>query len=172
MPRSLIDDAFDHHGWATACLLDACLGLTPAQLAATVPGAYGSILATLRHFVGGDHYFLAMLNEEPEPRLDTTSMGVKELRATADANAAGWRALLGRQLDPDTAIRDVDDEGWTRDAPPGIRLAQALDHASEHRGQVCTVLTALGLEPPDLSAWRFGAESGRMTDVPPASAGS
>jgi uncharacterized damage-inducible protein DinB len=46
--RSLLDDAFAHHAWATTRLIDACLRLTPEQLATGVPGTYGSILETLR----------------------------------------------------------------------------------------------------------------------------
>ncbi len=46
--------------------------------------------------------------------------------------------------------------------PAGIVLAQTLHHGNVHREQVCNVLTAQGLEPPDLSAWAFGYASGRM----------
>ncbi|MCY7419541.1 MAG: hypothetical protein LH650_13840, partial [Chloroflexi bacterium] len=50
MNGALLRDAFGHHVWATLTLLDACARLTPEQLATTVPGTYGRILATLRHF--------------------------------------------------------------------------------------------------------------------------
>jgi hypothetical protein len=39
-------------------------------------------------------------------------------------------------------------------------LVQAIHHGNVHREQVSHVLTALGLEPPDTSGWRFGRESG------------
>jgi hypothetical protein len=43
---------------------------------------------------------------------------------------------------------DVDEtDGYERDAPVGIRLAQALPHGTGHRSQICTALTSLGLEP-------------------------
>jgi len=54
MSPSLLDDAFAHHVWATLRLIDTCLLLTREQLDADVPGTYGSILETMRHFVGGD----------------------------------------------------------------------------------------------------------------------
>ncbi len=40
-------------------------------------------------------------------------------------------------------------------APLGIRLAQVLDHGT-HRSQICTALTTLGVEPPDIDVWDFG----------------
>jgi uncharacterized damage-inducible protein DinB len=59
MSGSPLDDAFAHHIWASLRLIDACLTLTPEQLDAPVPGTYGSILETMRHFVGGDSYYLS-----------------------------------------------------------------------------------------------------------------
>lgn len=38
MSRSLVDDAFAHHVWATVRLIDAGLSLTPEHLDAAVPG--------------------------------------------------------------------------------------------------------------------------------------
>jgi hypothetical protein len=42
----LLDDAFNHHVWATIRLIDACAELDPARLEPSVPGTYGSILNT------------------------------------------------------------------------------------------------------------------------------
>ena len=50
MSGSLLDDAFAHHVWASLRLIDTCLVLTPEQLNAPVPGTYGSILETMRHW--------------------------------------------------------------------------------------------------------------------------
>ena len=52
MTKSLLDDAFGHHVWATLTIIDTCSALTPEQLETTVPGTYGSILDTVRHTVG------------------------------------------------------------------------------------------------------------------------
>jgi uncharacterized damage-inducible protein DinB len=43
----------------------------------------------------------------------------------------------------------------------GVFITQALHHGSEHRAQICTILGALGHEPPDVSAWGYGFASGR-----------
>ena len=49
-----------------------------------------------------------------------------------------------------------------------IRLAQALHHGTDHRSQMCTALTTLGVEPPAIDVWDFGAEDGRVFETPPA----
>ena len=47
---------------ATVTLIDACLKLDPGQLETSVPGTYGSILETMRHLVGADRSYLALLS--------------------------------------------------------------------------------------------------------------
>ena len=50
------------------------------------------------------------------------------------------------------------DEG-TNTIPAGIVIAVVLYHGSEHRGQICTILGALGHEPPDLTPWTYAFAS-------------
>ena len=168
MSRSILADAFAHHVWATLRLVDACVAISQEQLTARVPGTYGSILGTLRHLVGGDCYYLSMLNERTS-LIDEDRMGLPELRATMESNSSAWSAVLMQDLDPDAAIRDIDAQGYERYAPVGVRLAQALHHGSDHRSQICTALTCLGLEPPPIDVWAFGLENGRIVETGPAS---
>ncbi len=51
----------------------------------------------------------------------------------------------------------------------GIRLAQALHHGTDHRSQICTALTSLGVDPPSIDVWDFAALDGRLLEVPPPS---
>jgi uncharacterized damage-inducible protein DinB len=159
-----MDDAFDHHTWATLRLIDACADLSPEQLATTVPGTFGSILDTLRHTLDGDRYFLWMLDPERMPLVDVGTMGLLELRATMDANGQAWSRLLASGLDGATMVRDLDETGCQRDASIGLRLAQALHHGSDHRSQVCTALASLGIEPPWIDLWAFGEATGRVVE--------
>ena len=75
--------------------------------------------------------------------------------------------MLAEGRDPDTKIvahrRHGDAESH---APLGIRLAQALHHGTDHRSQICTGLTSLGIEPPDIDVWAFGELDGRVVEVP------
>jgi uncharacterized damage-inducible protein DinB len=169
--KSLLTDAFDHHVWASMRILDACLVLSPEQLAATATGTYGSILDTARHLVGADRWYLFRIGGERIPLIDEDQMDLAELRAAMERNGAEWPRLLEDGLDPDALIVTRRDDGSETHAPVGIRIAQVLHHGTDHRSQICTVLTTLGVEPPDIDVWDFGAETGRTIEVPPTSDG-
>jgi uncharacterized damage-inducible protein DinB len=167
MSRPLLADAFAHHVWATLRLIDTCLGLDEAQLESGVPGTYGSILDTLRHLVGGDASYLSVMTGGRTAEFDEEGMSLAELRAVMAADGVAWASLVAEDLDPDRVVARIRDDGSESHAPVGIRLAQALHHGSDHRSQVCTALTALGVEPPEIDAWDFAAQDGRLVTVPP-----
>jgi uncharacterized damage-inducible protein DinB len=167
MSRSLFDDAVAHHVWATLRLIDACLPLSRELLDAPVPGTYGSILETTRHLVEADTYYLGHLTSDPAREIDSGGMGLRELRAAMEADQRTWLELLAQEPEADGVVRDVDEEGYQRDASIGIRLAQAIHHGTDHWSQICTALTTLGLEPPLIDVWAFGEQTGRVVEVPP-----
>lgn len=164
MTRSSLDDAFRHHVWATLKVLDSCDALSPEQLASPVPGTYGSILDTARHTVGADARYLFIITGGRVPDIDEDIMELSELRLVMERHGAAWSSVVADQPDPDTEIVAHRADGTKRHAPAGIRLAQALHHGTDHRSQICTGLTALGHEPPDIDVWAFGEEEGRVFD--------
>ena len=168
MTRPMFDDAFGHHVWATQVVIDACMMLSEEQLGTSVPGTYGSILRTMRHLVGSDSWYLFDITGDRSHRIDEKRMDLAELRTAIEVDGRSWSDLLGRDPDPDTVIREVDEgDGFQRDAPIGLRLAQALHHGTDHRSQICTALTTLGVEPPSIDVWDYGLQSGRSRDLPP-----
>ena len=169
MSPSLLGDAFAHDAWATLRLLGTCRSLSPEQLATGSPGTYGSILETMRHIVGADCSYLFVLTGGRVPVIDEDHMDLPELRAAMEGNTAAWSSLLARDPNPDSVLVRHRDDGSESGAPLGIRLAQALHHGTDHRSQVCTALTALGLEPPAIDVWDFAAQDGRLVEVPPTS---
>ncbi len=58
---------------------------------------------------------------------------------------------VARDLPADRVL--LDDESGT--LPAWIVLLQAAYHATEHRQQVATILTQLGIEPPEPDLWAF-----------------
>jgi len=86
-----------------------------------------------------------------------------------ESHGAAWSQLLADDLDPDAILFRHRDDGSETHAPMSIRLAQALHHGSDHRSQICTVLTTLGVEPPAIDVWDFGLVDGRVVEVPPTS---
>jgi uncharacterized damage-inducible protein DinB len=165
MATSLLADAFGHHVWATLCVIDVCMELSEDQLATTVPGTYGSILDTIRHTVGADAGYLfvltdgrrAEITEDEEARMD-----LRQLREVMAGHDGLWRELLAGDLDPETEIVRHRDDGTDSHAPMGIRLAQAIHHGTDHRSQICTALTSLGIEPPEIDAWAYADSQGRL----------
>jgi uncharacterized damage-inducible protein DinB len=164
MSASLLDDAVAHHVWATERLIEACAELPPEQLRTPVPGTYGSIFETLRHLVASDTWFLTFFREEVASVDDEAEMTLGDLRAAITANGAAWKELLTGAVDPETDVVEQGD-GWEFHAPMGLRLAQVIHHGTDHRSQVCTALTGLGVEPPEIDLWAYGEVSGRTRAV-------
>jgi uncharacterized damage-inducible protein DinB len=168
MARSLLGDAFGHHVWATLRLIDACAPLTPEQLDTTVPGTFGSIIDTMRHLVGADSSYLAVLSRAESPPLDEKTLDLAALRSVMETDGDGWAALLARgDLDPDEIVARRRGDGSESRAPVGIRLAQVVHHGTDHRSQICTALTALGIEPPEIDVWAYAWEDDRLEEVAP-----
>ena len=162
MPEPVLADAFAHHVWATIRVLDACAALDDSQLAVSVPGTYGSVIDTLRHLVDGDVFYLDVLRGgEPEP-FDKAASDIATLRAVMGAHGPAWQEQVAGDPDPTVDIVEYEDGGFETHAPRGIRLAQALYHGADHRSQVCTALTTLGVEPPAIEVWDYAALDGRM----------
>jgi uncharacterized damage-inducible protein DinB len=165
MTRSVLADAFDHHVWATLRILDACRELTSDQLKTSVSGTYGTILDTLRHTVGADCGYLWVLTDGSHARIEDDeeqSMDLAALRAAMADNGPAWKELLESEPDPDGVIVRRRDDGTESAAPLGVRLAQAIHHGTDHRSQVCTALTSLGIEPPGIDAWAYAEAKGTL----------
>ena len=169
MKGSLLQDAFGHHVWATITVIDACSGLSAAQLETPVPGTYGSIIDTLRHTVGADDSYLYSLTNGRHPEIEEATFDLAMLRAAIESNGPAWTELLEGDLDPAAIVVRYRDDGSTTAAPLTIRLAQALHHGTDHRSQVCTALTSLGIEPPLIDAWDYAWKDGRLDETPPTS---
>jgi uncharacterized damage-inducible protein DinB len=164
--ESLLEDAFGHHVWATLEIIDECMSLGPEELASPIPGTYGSILDTVRHTVGADAWYLHVISGGQVPNIDEDSLELDELRSVMEGHGAAWSSILRDSPDPAAGIVANRSDGSTGHAPASIRLAQAIHHGTDHRSQICTGLTALGREPPEIDVWAFGSLTGRVFDLP------
>lgn len=164
MKSSLLGDAFAHHLWATERLMDECAALTPDQLRTPVPGTYGSIMDTLRHLVGSDAWYLSFFDDATASVDEQAGAGLDDLRSAFASNGARWMELLAGDPDPDAEIVEVDD-GWEVRSPTSLRLAQVVHHGTDHRSQICTALTSLGVTPPEIDVWAYARATGREQGI-------
>ena len=92
-------------------------------------------------------------------------MELPQLRTSMELNGLAWSELLAGEIDPDEIVSVHREDGSETHAPRGIRIAQALHHGTDHRSQICTALTSLGIEPPAIDVWDYGQQAGRVTEV-------
>jgi uncharacterized damage-inducible protein DinB len=158
-------DLVRHNAWATNELLAYCGGLDVATLDETVPGTYGSIIETLQHLVDSEASYIRRLTGAwpDHPWKGDRVVGLEVLAERATILAATLEQYLAGEWDSETLGEAYGDEGEVFAVRAGIFLTQALHHANEHRAHVCTILGALGHEPPDVSAWGYADATGRMT---------
>ena len=162
MTRSAWYDALAHHTWATERILEACASLSREQLVAPVPGTYGPIIATLAHMVATDGWYLSVFLDFENPIGEDPKVTIDELRAANVANGERWQSVLAEDRDPESEIVERnEEEGWEFITPLAFRYAQAVHHGTDHRSQVCTALSSLGIEPPEIDVWAYGEATGR-----------
>lgn len=160
---------FRHNLWANLRLIDACAALETAELETSVVGVYGSIFATLHHIARAEQHYLSILTGRepvnPLRRENTPEMAV--IREAARLAGEGLIAYAAVVSPTDVGYGDDDeDENVVWPIPAGFLLNQVINHATEHRAQVMVLLTQLGIEPPDLSGWKFMDETVTVTPVP------
>ena len=163
----LLLEAFRHNAWATKRLLEFCRGMMADQLTATAPGTYGTIIATFNHLVYADVNYL------PRPRIKRPDWSREEhevtdldrLEAMVDETTALWERYLANPLGAHDKL--ALDEG-AYEADSFVPVIQALHHGSAHREQICSIITGLGIEPPDIQVWAYAEATGQAHEVPEA----
>ena len=162
-------DPLRHNTWATKQLIAFCKELAPDRLQATSEGMYGTILATLQHVVGAESRYRFRLSGEqpPWPLRPEETNDLAELDRMNDDMSAFWEELASSEFDPDRRI-DVTNPtmGDPFEVAAGMLVAQNLNHGNEHRAQIFTILTTIGVEPPELDGWAWGLATGRLVPKP------
>ena len=151
-----------HNAWANLVLVDACAQLTAEQLSTSAEGVYGTVPDTLHHIVGNEAWYLTLYGVQTEgmPVRGERFAGFEPLRALAERTGP---ALIeqARALDPELRLRG-EMNGRAYDMPAAVPLAQAVNHGTDHRSQVASTLTSLGIAPPPLDIWTFAETTGTL----------
>lgn len=141
--------------WANQTLLKTCELLSPEQLVAGAPGTYGTIYRTLEHLVDSEAHYYSLLAGEPLPAPFKWAdrPPVADIRAYYGAVGEAVVQAAGR-VRPD----DVVHQHWQA-GPVTYKaltvLIQIVNHGVEHRTNITTIISALGLPAPDLDGWSY-----------------
>jgi uncharacterized damage-inducible protein DinB len=156
---SILAEFFRHNVWANLRVIDTCGEAGAEALAATISGTYGDIHATLVHLVAAEERYLARLIGAPLPDLAREGDPLPDLAALRERARRSGEGLLtvAAGADRDDVVRGV----WRGEPfaiPRSTLLIQAINHGTDHRSQICTILTQQGIVPPDIDGWTYDAE--------------
>jgi uncharacterized damage-inducible protein DinB len=163
----IVIEFFRHNTLMNRRLVQVCQHLSPEQLGATATGTYGSIGATLVHIANAQEGYAARLldAERPERLPEDPFPGFEALMERfAHGNAQLEEAAAQGGVDRQVQVTGDDPPGtWWM--PVSLYLLQAVNHGTEHRSQVATILTQLGMDPPEMDGWTYFDASGQLVPV-------
>lgn len=160
MSSTTFDRVLEHHNWANAQILQACAALTDGQLDAEPQSAtQGSIRSTLHHLVQAQAGYLRLLTLPVEERRSRLfEVQASELAQVAQESGEALLALVRDEADSRMRQRLETTSGYLVEA--WVVLLQVINHATEHREQIKSMLSALEVEPPGIDGWDYGKATG------------
>lgn len=153
MSENILARLFEHNNWANMQIIQACSGLSDEQLDTEPQSATkGNTRETLLHLVGSQAGYLSLLTLPLEAR-SLAPVEFAKLQESARMSGEGLLALAQGERKP------LADRLQTRDGyyvEPWVVMLQVINHATEHREQIKSILSALGVTPPDIDGWDYG----------------
>ena len=154
MGDNVLAGLFEHNNWANLQIIEACAALSNEQLDAEPQSAtFGSIRVTLTHLVAAQQGYLSLLTLPIESR-HKISPSFAELPQVASSSGEGLLELARNESSTLLRIRVQTTDGYFIE--PWVVMVQAINHATEHREQINSMISALGVTPPDLDGWSYG----------------
>jgi uncharacterized damage-inducible protein DinB len=148
---------FEHNHWANATLFELCEGLDDVVLDASVNGCFGTIRETLRHIARAEALYVGILTS-PRPDEGRSKWLEQFPNDTSKEFVKSTGEALIRcahEIPADSILEGVRDDGYEYRYPASSMFLQAINHATEHRTQIATILTQKGIQPPDLDGWVY-----------------
>ncbi|MCI0550021.1 MAG: hypothetical protein L0287_03625 [Anaerolineae bacterium] len=162
MTENFLEKLFEHNNWANQKIIQACSALNDEQLDAEPQSVTkGSIRQTLLHLVGSQASYLSLLTLSVDAR-QYTPLEFAELQESARMSGEGLLALARGEQKP------IKNQLQTRDGyfvEPWVLMVQIINHATEHREQINSMLSALGVTPPDLDGWSYGEATNALIPI-------
>jgi uncharacterized damage-inducible protein DinB len=154
MTENFLEKLFEHNNWANLQIIQVCSALSEEQLDAEPQSTTkGSIRSTLLHLVASQQGYLRILTLPLEARLEAPSVAFAEVQESASKSGQGLLALARGEQEP------LEPQLQTRDGyfvEPWVLMIQIINHATEHREQIKSMLSSLGVTPPDIDGWDYG----------------
>lgn len=144
-----------YNNWANQRVLQACQDLSEDQLAAMIPGAYGTIRDTLEHIIRGETHYLRLLTGScPQPLFKWEARpGLAEMTAYADQVGKALVDMAQRILPTDQVVEEAGGEQFHYQAL--AVFIQIINHGIEHRTNITTILNQGLQTPPDVDGWGY-----------------
>jgi len=154
-PEPTLVEFIRYNAWANQQVLAACQALSEAQLTAPIPGAYGSVRATFRHMLWAEaDYINRITGARPQPAFKwEDGPGLAELSAFAAQLGQAFLDVLLRV--PPTQIVHEEEDGKFLDYQARQLYMQVINHGIEHRTNITTYLSNLGLIAPEVDGWGY-----------------
>lgn len=164
MSAGILVKLFEHNNWANLQMIQVCSALSDEQLdAAPHTATKGSIRQTLVHLVASQQGYLNLLTLPVEQR-EKVPVEFDELKVVAQSSGEGLLALVRDRLDQLPGRLQTTDGYYVE---PWVVLVQVINHATEHREQISSMLSALGITPPDLDGWGYGEAANALVPISP-----
>lgn len=151
---AILVELFRHNTWANLHLIDFLKNVDREVLEAAQPGTFGSIGHTLVHIVANEQAYLASIEGRPptSPLFGATTIpSLAELAELARESGQQLESAAAAMQHSDRISGDFG--GRPFEMAAFVPLLQSINHGTEHRGQVATILGAAGVEPPQLDCW-------------------
>ena len=163
MTENILVKLFEHNNWANLQIIQACSALSDEQLDAEPQSATkGSIRRTLSHLVASQQGYLSLLTLPVEARLDVPPT-FAELQESARISGEGSLALARDESSKHLKTRLQTKDGYF--VEPWVVMVQVINHATEHREQIKSMLSSLGVTPPDIDGWDHGEATNALIPI-------
>ena len=162
MTENILEKLFEHNIWANTQILEACSALSDEQLDAEPQSATkGNIRSTLSHLVTSQKGYLRLLTLPVKERLENPEPAPPFAELLKSASSSGDRLLeIARDQSSFPMGQLQTTDGFL--VEPWVVMVQIINHATEHREQIKSMLSALGVTPPNIDGWDYAEFTNAM----------
>jgi uncharacterized damage-inducible protein DinB len=152
--KQLLVAHMEYSAWGTRRVLDACAPLSAEQLDRGLGASHSSILRTFRHIHDGERVWLQRLVESGPGSLPSGPAPEHSVEFLVESWPGLWRGYRewlesASEVDLNEEISTLLPDGADFRVPRSQIVLHAINHSTFHRGQIVSMLRALGVQPPN-----------------------